>query len=164
MSARLQIARCVAAVLGAFALSGWASDNGMEEYRQAMRNVEFYSWGWVGTPASISPGEAAARALARQSDSADIIRWIPDSTTAGKLYLLCILRRNAPSLYVEAKRSAGFAEDASVSTFSGTIFRSERVADVLGQIERGNCAPLNWPESLRSGIPTSRDFTASGAT
>ena len=116
---------------------------------QAVQDATYYSWGAVGTPAVESAGELAARSLARNHSSADVIKLIPDAKPEGKLYLLCVLRKIGPQDYAKAKALAGFTKETKVSTFSGNVLTSESAFEVLRQIETSNCSALSWTAGER---------------
>lgn len=67
-----------------------------------------------------------------------------DANAEGRLYLLCVLRRNFPASYESAKVQAGFAADQKISVFSGNVLRKVLVSDVVRQIEASACEPLSW--------------------
>lgn len=115
-----------------------------------VQNASYYSWGAVGTPAVESLAELAARALARNFLSADVIKLIPAARPEGKLYLLCVLRKIAPRDYGKAKALAALTNETRVSTFTGNVMTTESASAVLLQIEASNCGALSWAVSKGS--------------
>lgn len=115
-----------------------------------IQNATHYSWGAVGTPATESAGEMAARTLARDSPPDEVMRLIPAARPEGKLYLLCVMRKIAPRDYAKAKAIAALTNKTRVSTFAGNVLTSESAFAVLLQIEASNCGALNWAASKAS--------------
>lgn len=109
-----------------------------------LAQARFYAWGMVGTPGAVSPEEMSARDLATRWSGAQIARAIDAANPEGRLYLLCVLRRQHPTLYPKARSQAAFTSDQQVSVFSGNVLQKVPVDQVLRQIEAGNCEPLSW--------------------
>lgn len=111
---------------------------------ESLTQARFYAWGMVGTPGAISVEESSARELAKSWSADRIARVIAEANPEGRLYLLCILRRNDPSAYAVAKAKAGFEAEQQVSVFAGNVLRKVPVSDVTRQIEASACEPLSW--------------------
>jgi len=100
----------------------------------------------VGTPGQISEEELAARIVAKEWSSGQVVASILHANLEGRIYLLCIMQRKFPSDYARAKSLAGLSAGQRVSIFSGSVLRKVDAGDLIRQLEASHCAPLGWPQ------------------
>lgn len=143
---RASRAICFGAALGCFsATTAWAGGAGPERLPAALIDAHFYAWGAVGTPGQVSAEELAARDVAKHWTAQQIRAGLASANAEGRLFLLCVARRNFPDAYAGLKKSAGIRSDDKVSLFSGNVLQRVTAAEVMAQFESSGCEALGWP-------------------
>ena len=106
--------------------------------------ADHYAWGHVGTPAAPTAAESAARGIAGQVTAPQLEAALSSATTAGRLYLLCLLVRADPGRFRVQKAALLAGTEKTVSTFTGNVLSMQPVDGLLADIETSRCSPLNW--------------------
>lgn len=133
------------AALGLWGMvSCWAEGAEREALPAALANARFYAWGMVGTPGQISIEEMSARGVARKWSLQNIRYRLLEANIEGRLYLLCVVRRNYPDEYQELKNISGIRLGQKVTVFSGSVLQNVDAGALMEQFERSRCEPLGW--------------------
>lgn len=108
-----------------------------------IKNANTYSWGVVGTPSAMTRAENAARILHSNADKNTLSSLLNGATTEGQMYVLCVLKRKYPFQYLKEIKKINY-ETGQVSIFTGSVLSKSSAKNILKQIEKYKCSPLDW--------------------
>jgi hypothetical protein len=107
-----------------------------------IKTANAYSWGVVGTPSDRSRAEKAIRILFKQAPDDVVVAATTDATPAGKMYVLCLLKKRHSTSYDNVKNSID-AKNTQVTVFSGSVLSKVPAEVVISVIEKFECDHLS---------------------
>ena len=114
---------------------------------KVISDAEYYSWGWVGTPAKPSDAEVAAREISGKVNSKQLSLALNNASNSGRLYLLCLLHRIDKKAFTQKASEFFKADDIHVSVFTGDVLSDASAKSMVKNIALHGCDPLSWPSS-----------------